>query len=141
MVCEGTWIFCILLQTLCRKFCILEIQGGKEDKDAALKSLLVSSFVIAYQQKKTIITRLEMLQQLQNTLTKSYQNCFQRSSNQVDRGEEGRVTGWAMGRFSFSFFPSFWCQKYVSMEELIMMKSTLILLFYYSKNRMKPRVD
>jgi len=48
MVCEGTWIFCILLQTLCRKFCILEIQGGKEDKDAALKSLLVSSFVIIY---------------------------------------------------------------------------------------------
>jgi hypothetical protein len=41
----------------------------------------------------------------------------------------------------FCFFPSFWCQKYVSMEELIMMKSTLILLFYYSKNRMKPRVD
>ena len=26
------------------------------------------------------------------------------------------------------------------MEELIMMKSTLFL-FYYSKNRMKPRVD
>ena len=49
MVCEGTWIFCILLQTLCRKFCILEIQGGKEDKDAALNSLLlVSSFVITY---------------------------------------------------------------------------------------------
>ena len=46
----------------------------------------------------------------------------------------GRAQG---GRDRYFFF---WCQKYVSMEELIMMKSTLFL-FYYSKNRMKPRVD
>jgi len=37
----------IVANTL-QKTCISEIQGGKEDKEAALKSLLVSSFVITY---------------------------------------------------------------------------------------------
>jgi len=37
----------IVANTL-QKTCILKIQGGKEDKEAALKSLLVSSFVITY---------------------------------------------------------------------------------------------
>lgn len=35
----------------------------------------------------------------------------------------------------FCFFPSFWCQKYVSMEELIMMKSTLILFVLLFKKQ------
>ena len=54
----------------------------------------------------------------------------------ADRQAGGKQ--WRAGRVDFSksyFSKLFWCQKYVSMEELIMMKSTLFLFYYLFKKQ------